>query len=306
MLEWETTKLYTQEVELHWTGSTTEYIVEVYNTNSNPSQSIPLDMPRHPTEMNITCRPGFNTSSWGPNFYRTSTTDGEWSGSMQMCLGMPMPALYETAVFVKDGSVHVTKVAELTPVLETGRGAAMPILEDRDECGDDQLWCDLVAPSAGHMLEWETIKSYTQEVELHWTGSTSEYIVEVYNTNTKPSQGIPLDMPRHPAEMNITCRPGFNSSSWGPNFYRTSTTDGEWSGSMPLCLGMLMPALYDTAVFVKDGSLQVTKVAELTPEFETGRGAAMPILEDRDECGDDQLWCDLVAPSGGHMRVWAC
>ena len=149
-------------MELHWTGSSSEWIVDVYNTNSAPSQSIPLDMPRFPAEMNVTCRPGYNTSSWGPNYYRTSTSDGEWSGSMPLCLGVPLAPLYETAVLVQDGSLSVTSVQELTPEFLTGRGAAMPILEDRDECGDDQLWCDLIAPSAGHLLVWETTKSYSQ------------------------------------------------------------------------------------------------------------------------------------------------
>jgi hypothetical protein len=249
MIVWDTVQSYTQELELHWTGSSSEFIVEVYNTNSNPSQSIPLDIPRHPAEMNITCRPGYNTSSWGPNFYRTSTTDGEWSGSMPVCMGVPMAALYDTVTFVKDGSLELSTVTEFTPEFVTGRGAVMPILLDRNECGDDELWCDLVAPSSGHMLVWDTEQSYTQEFEHHWTGSTSEFIVEVYNTNSNPSQSIPLDMPRHPAEMNITCRPGYNTSSWGPNFYRTSTTDGEWSGSMPVCMGVPMAALYETLNF---------------------------------------------------------
>ena len=151
------------------------------------------------------------------------------------------------------------------------------------------------------MLVWETTKSYTQEVELHWTGSTTEYIVEVYNTNSNPSQSIPLDGPRHPAEMNITCRPGFNTSSWGPNFYRTSTTDGEWSGSMPACMGVVMASLDESSNFVKDGSLTVSSVPEFTLSSVADRGAAALILDARDECSDDALWCDLIAPSAGHM-----
>ena len=43
----------------------------------------------------------------------------------------------------------------------------MPILEDRDECGEDQLWCDLIAPSAGHLLSYSVVKAYSKEVELH-------------------------------------------------------------------------------------------------------------------------------------------
>ena len=117
-------------------------------------------------------------------------------------------------------------------------------------------------------------------MELHWTGSTTELIVDVYNTNTNPSQAIPFDMPRFPAEMNVTCRPGFNTSSWGPNYYRTATSDGEWSGVMPVCLGVPMAPLYESAVFVQDGSLSVSEVAEVTPDFVANRGAAMPILED--------------------------
>ena len=61
---------------------------------------------------------------------------------------------------------------------------------------------------------------------------------------------------------------------------------------MPRCLGMSMAALYEAVIFVKDGSLEVTSVTELTPEFVTGRGVASPIVDDRDECGDDQLCFD--------------
>jgi hypothetical protein len=80
---------------------------------------------------------------------------------------MAMASLLETNVFVKDGSLEVKSVTEFTPDFITERDAAKPILNERDECGDDQLWCDLVSPSTGHMLVWETTKAHTQKMEFH-------------------------------------------------------------------------------------------------------------------------------------------
>ena len=102
---------------------------------------------------------------------------------MPACVGVIMAALYDTEMFVIEDSLEISTVEELTAVFVEDRGTAMPILEDRDECGDDQLWCDLVSPSAGHMLMWEASQSYTQETELHWTGSTASTSLR-YTTRT--------------------------------------------------------------------------------------------------------------------------
>ena len=112
-----------------------------------------------------------------------------------------MHPLYEESTFVADASLFQTRVTEFTPPFEAGRGSAFPILDDRDECGNDKLWCDLIAPSAGHVLMWNISNAYTKEVDLHWTASATEYIVDVYSVNGDPSQPIDHDSPRYPAEV---------------------------------------------------------------------------------------------------------
>jgi hypothetical protein len=227
---------------------------------------------RFPAVANYSCRAGWNSSLHGPHYVRTATEDGEWAGRTPSCDGLVMARLYNTSEY----DVHIFNTnlntsqsipggvprypSQAVYACKDGYNSTQERQRYTRTANVDGQWMQQVPSCVGVPLKplfpaaatgYRATAAYARgATRLKWGANTTEYVVAVQNTNAQPSQPIPWDVPRYPAALELTCRPGYNSSSWGPSYTRASTTDGHWDGGEPACLGLRMQRLYDTDTYV--------------------------------------------------------